>query len=242
MENDVLRVVGSAVYDIDDNWQADVYYQYGRNDFRSDFTNKIISRNAANALDATSAGGQPVCRINADASTTNDDPSCVPLNPFGYGNGPNFAEAKDYITGSGFQSNVTTQHVVAANVTGDLFELPAGPVGVAVGGEFRSDKVSGDTDPLSQANAFSNQNGSLISGKIDVREFYGEVNVPLLADQPFARELGIDGAVRQTHYSRSSDFFPMSRASALAPPSSLTCWPRGPGVPSGSSPRRDSRR
>ncbi len=210
VENDVVRVVGSATYDIDSNWQVDAYYQFGRNDFHSDFTNKIISRNAANALDATSVGGVPVCRINADASTTNDDPSCVPLNPFGYANGPNFVEAKEYITGSGFQTNVTTQHVVAANLTGDLFELPAGPVGVAVGGEFRSDKVSGDTDPLSQANAFSNQNGSLISGKIDVREFYGEVTVPLLADQPFARELGVDGAVRQTHYSRSSEFFPSS--------------------------------
>src|SRR5690606_25102874 len=65
-------------------------------------------------------------------------------------------------------------------------------------------------DPLSQANAFSNQTGSLISGKIDVLEFYGEVNVPLIADQVLVRELGIDGAIRRTHYSRSSDFFASS--------------------------------
>lgn len=210
VENDVIRVVGSAAYDIDGNWQADAYYQYGRNKFRSDFTNKVISRNVINALDATSAGGVPVCRVNVDDDPTNDDPSCVPLNPFGYGQGPNFAEAKAYVTGPGFQTNITTQHVIAGNVTGNLFELPAGPVGVAVGGEFRSDKVTGDTDALSQANAFTNGNGSLVSGKIDVTEFYGEINVPLLADQPLVRELGVDGAVRQTHYSRSSDMFPNS--------------------------------
>jgi outer membrane receptor protein involved in Fe transport len=210
VKNDVLRAVGSATYNIDDNWQAEVYYQYGRNKFRSDFANKVITSNVAQALDATSLNGTPVCRINADADPANDDPSCVPLNPFGYGNGPNFAEAKAYVTGSGFQTNVTTQHVVAGNINGDLFELPAGSVGVAAGAEFRSDRVSGDTDALSQASAFTNGNGSLISGKIDVTEFYGEINVPLIADQFLVRELGIDGAVRRTHYSRSSDFFASS--------------------------------
>jgi outer membrane receptor protein involved in Fe transport len=210
VENDVYRGVVSASYDIDGNWRAEAYYSYGRNEFRSDFTNKVISSNVAAALDATSSGGVPVCRINVDADPSNDDPNCVPLNPFGYANGPNFAEAKAYVTGDGFQTNTTTQNVVAASITGDLIELPAGPLGVAAGAEFRSDKVAGDTDALSQANAFTNGNGSLISGKIDVTEFYGEVNVPLLADQPFARELGVDGAIRQTHYSRSSDFFDSS--------------------------------
>jgi len=207
VENDALRAVVSATYQLGDRWTADVYYSYGRNEFRSDFTNKVISGNIANALDATSANGVPVCRINVDANPANDDPNCVPLNPFGYAQGPNFAEAKAYVTGNGFQTNVTTQNVIAGNITGDLFELPAGPVGVAAGAEFRSDKVTGDTDLLSQANAFTNGNGSLISGQIDVTEFYGEINVPLVADAPFARELGIDGAIRQTHYSRSSEFF-----------------------------------
>ncbi len=44
----------------------------------------------------------------------------MPLNPFGYANQPNFAEAKAYVTDTGFQTNATTQHVVAGNVTGDL--------------------------------------------------------------------------------------------------------------------------
>jgi outer membrane receptor protein involved in Fe transport len=210
VENDVLRVVGAVEYNLTDNWQVDAYYQYGRNEFRSDFTNKVITRNVNAALDATTLNGQPVCRINVDANPANDDPACVPLNPFGYGNGPNFAAAKAYVTSTGFQTNVTTQHVVAGNLTGELLQLPAGGLGVAIGGEFRSDEVVGNTDPLSQANAFINQNGSLVSGKIEVREFYGELNVPLLAGQPFARELGLDGAVRQTHYRRSSDFFTSS--------------------------------
>ncbi|MEO6388053.1 MAG: TonB-dependent receptor [Croceibacterium sp.] len=212
VRNKVFRVVTSAEYQLGGSWSANAYYQYGRNSFRSDLTNNTITARIRNALDATSVGGVPVCRINADASTANDDPACVPLNPFGTANGPYFASAQAYVTGEGFQTNVTNQHVVAANVTGSLFELPAGPVGVAVGAEYRSDKVAGDTDAISRVNGFFNAgNGSLISGKIEVSEAYGEIDVPLLADVAFARELGVNGAIRQTHYNRSSDFQPSSK-------------------------------
>ena len=213
--NDVYRVVASAEYRLGADWSVDAYYQYGRNEFRSDLTNNTITANIVRALDATSVNGQPVCRVNADANPANDDPACVALNPFGYRNQTNFAEAVDYVTGAAFQTNNTTQHVVAANITGTLFELPAGPVGVAFGGEFRSDNVSGDTDQISQDLGFFNAgNGSLISGKIDVVEGYGEIDIPLLSDTPFFRELGVNGAIRQTHYKRSSDFVDSSTVDA----------------------------
>lgn len=213
--NDVYRVVGSAEYAIDGNWVADAYYQFGRNNYRSDLTNNTITANIVRALDATSVGGQPVCRVNADADATNDDPACVALNPFGYANQSNFAEAVDYVTGAAFQTNRRTEHVLAANITGALVELPAGPLAVAFGAEFRSDKVSGDTDEISQQLGFFNAgNGSLISGKVDVVEGYGEIDVPLLRDMPGFQELGVNGAIRQTHYSRSSEFVSSSTVNA----------------------------
>ena len=206
-KNDVIRVVGSAQYEIGGGWSADLYYQYGRNKFRSDLRNNTITANIVKALDATAVNGVPVCRVNADANPANDDPACVALNPFGYRNQANFDEAVAYVTGDAFQTNDTTEHVVAANITGTLIELPAGPVGVAVGGEFRSDDVTGDTDALSQRGAFFNAgNGSLVSGKIEVTEGYGEIDVPLLRDVTFIDELAVNGAIRRTHYSRSSDF------------------------------------
>ncbi len=207
VQNEVFRLVAAAEYQLGNGWAADVYYQYGRNDFRSDLRNNTITANIRAALDATTLNGQPVCRINADTDPTNDNVACIPLNPFGTANGPNFAGAKAFVTADGFQTNVTNQHVVAANVTGTLFELPAGPVGVAVGGEFRSDKVSGDTDEISQRLGFFNAgNGSIIAGKVDVSEAYGEIEVPLLSGMAFADELSLSGAIRQTHYSRSSAF------------------------------------
>ncbi|TIX51478.1 TonB-dependent receptor domain-containing protein [Alteraurantiacibacter aquimixticola] len=213
--NRVFRIVAGAEYDLSSDWTADVYYQFGRNSFRSDLRNNTITANIVKALDATSVGGEPVCRVNADADPSNDDPACVPLNPFGYANGPLFAAAADYVTADGFQTSITKQHVVAANVTGSLVELPAGPLGVAFGAEYRSDSLTGDTDAISQAGGFFNAgNGSIISGKIEVTEGYGEIDVPLLADVAFASELGLSAAIRQTHYSRSSDFTPSSTVNA----------------------------
>ncbi|BAK67434.1 TonB-dependent receptor-like protein [Sphingobium sp. SYK-6] len=205
VRNNVLRIVGSAAYEIDSNWRADLYYQFGRNDFRSDLTNGVVTSRMLNALDSVrNSSGQAVCRINADGITTNDDPSCVALNPFGFANQPNFEDAKAYVTANAFQTNITTEHVVAANLTGSLIDLPAGKLGIAIGGEYRSDNVEGDTDALSQAGRFFTGGGSTISGKIDVAEVYAEAEVPLLADMTAFQELGISGAIRRTHYNRSS--------------------------------------
>ncbi len=65
-QNDVVRVVTSAEYEIGGGWSADLYYQYGRNKLRSDLRNNTITANIVNALDATSvrrrAGVQDQCR------------------------------------------------------------------------------------------------------------------------------------------------------------------------------------
>jgi outer membrane receptor protein involved in Fe transport len=100
--------------------------------------------------------------------------------------------------------------VLAANVRGTLINLPAGPLGIAVGAEYRSDNVAGTADPLSLLNSFQSGNGSRISGKIEVTEGYAEAEVPILANMSFFDELSVNGAIRRTHYKRSSDFFPSS--------------------------------
>jgi outer membrane receptor protein involved in Fe transport len=210
VRNTVFRVVGGATYQISTDWKADIYYQFGRNNFRSDITNGVVTSRMLNAIDSVASPGGPVCRINVDSNPNNNDPNCVALNPFGFANQPNFAAAKAYVTANGFQTNKTTEHVVAANVTGSLIDLPAGKLGVAVGAEYRSDKVEGQTDAISAVGGFFTGGGSRISGKIDVTEFYGEVEVPILADMTLFKELGASGAVRRTHYKRSSAFNPSS--------------------------------
>lgn len=211
--DDVYRGVASLEGKLGGGWSWDAYYEHGENHFRNHTTNQVVTSRILNALQAVrNPAGQIVCAINADASAANDDPACAAFNPFGR---QASAAAKAYVVSSGFQTNNTREDVVSANVRGTLFDLPYGPVAVAVGGEYRDDKVGGDADALSQSLAFFSGNGSRISGRIRVAEGYGEIQVPLLKDLRFARELSLNGAVRGTHYKRSSEFYPGSSVTVV---------------------------
>ncbi|MEJ0039717.1 MAG: TonB-dependent receptor [Gammaproteobacteria bacterium] len=203
----------------DSSWKWDGYYQYGRNDVQLDVSNNISISRMRNAMDAvTNGAGQIVCRINADASTANDDPACAPFNAFGRNR---FSDAaKAYVTPAGFQSTAIRENVVAANAQGDLFSLPAGAVQLAGGVEHRDQKLNGDADPLSQTVDFYTLNGQALGGKIQVTEGYLETNIPLLKDLPGARAVELNGAGRRTHYSFSN---PTSADHSL----SVTTWKAG---------------
>jgi outer membrane receptor protein involved in Fe transport len=200
----------------DSGWKWDGYYQFGKNDVRLDVDNNISISRMRNAIDATTNGaGQIVCRINADATTANDDPSCAPFNPFGRDRFS--AESLAYVTPHGFQTTSIRENVAAANTQGDLFSLPAGAVQLAGGVEWRSQKLTGDADSISKGDpaliaptalpgstpppGFYSFNGQSLAGKIEVKEAYLETNIPLLKDVPFAKALELNGAARRTHYS-----------------------------------------
>lgn len=201
-KNETYRLVASLEGDFSSAWSWDAYYQYGRNDFRQDYTNDYVDSRGQLAVDAVNTASGVQCRVNADGDPTNDVAACAPLNPFGRGNVSE--AATNYVFADGFQTAVTEQHVVAANVQGDVLELPGGMLQVAAGGEWRSDSMNGTADALSTANAFWSFNGKAINGSIDVTEGYIEAVAPILADRPGVNLLELNGAVRQTHYSRSS--------------------------------------
>jgi outer membrane receptor protein involved in Fe transport len=183
------------------SWNWDVYYQYGRNEFYQAVTNDPINANLRKAVDAVQVGGNVVCRVNADAITTNDDPACRPLNLFGENRFS--AEALDYVIGEGFQDTVSTQHVAAANVSGDLFSITERPVSMALGAEYRKNEITGTTDPISAGLGFWVLNGQAVNGEQAVKEGYGELLVPLLSGVPFADNLELSAAARYTDYSTS---------------------------------------
>jgi outer membrane receptor protein involved in Fe transport len=200
-DNEAFRTVGSLNGELAGGWTWDTYYQYGKNDFVSTATGLGISARVTRALDAVrNSGGQIACGVNADAITTNDDPSCAPLNPFGSQASP---AAAAYVLGTSVQTNAMTQHVMAGNLQGDVFETWAGPVSVATGLEYRSDEIEGKADAISRTLGFVTNNASLIGGEIDVTEGYVETIVPLASEIAFAKSLELNAAARRTFYDRS---------------------------------------
>lgn len=186
----VIGMEGDADVPFIQNFHWDWYAQEGKLDGYTISYGVPNIKNVLNALDAVVApGGGIVCRSGA--------PGCVPWDII---NGPsqaaiNYANAVASTTQSG------KQDVVAGNVTFDLIRLPAGPVGIAGGFEYRKEQSLFTQDPVSASGAlFFNAIGTR-GGKYDVTEVYGEARVPILKDLPFADDLSIEGAVRGSDYS-----------------------------------------
>lgn len=197
-------------------WRWDGYYQYGRTDTIERLTNAWHIQRMANATDAVvAAAGNPggyapgtiVCRINVNASTVDDDPSCAPLNRIGT-NGAS-AEAIAYVLYNGLQplrEQHLTQQVAALNFsTNSLFELPAGAVSLAFGAEWRKEEVSGSVDPLFRpivaggvtTGTWIYGNYLPTLGSYTVKEAFLETIVPIFKGMDF------NGAARVTDYSTS---------------------------------------
>ncbi|QIG54834.1 TonB-dependent receptor [Altererythrobacter sp. BO-6] len=103
---------------------------------------------------------------------------------------------------------VYTQLTGEASVSGSLFDLPAGPVGVAMGVTARRDKINDTPGEITlAANAWGASASGITAGKSDTLEAFGELNVPLLADKPFFEELTLSAAGRVTNVkaTRASD-------------------------------------
>lgn len=202
-ERDTWSVTGGVRGDFWDGWRYEVAATYGELDTYYETQGNLLRAKYANAIDATrNSAGQIVCRINADASTTNDDPACVPVNLFGEG-APSQA-ALDYFLYTSFRDQNATLFDATAYVsgnTGSFFELPGGPISFVLGGEYREQTAFAAYDePTRNGETFLNSILDFDPPKLKVKEGFGEINLPIVNDVPFINELSISGAARYSDY------------------------------------------
>jgi outer membrane receptor protein involved in Fe transport len=217
-ENNTYRIVTGFRGDYENpltgnDWTYDLSFNYGSTKRNLVALNNRLNQNFLIATDAVFApDGSIECRVTQQLRDGEDltapdgsavDPSvaarCVPANILGFGNISPAAEA--FINVDSLRTDQNTQMVWSGFTTGDLFNLPAGPVGFAMGGEYREE--TSETRPaledslgLTFGNVLQNQDG-----QFDVWEVFGEISVPVLADFPLAEELTLDAAVRYGDYS-----------------------------------------
>jgi outer membrane receptor protein involved in Fe transport len=191
--------------DLGGGWSYNAYYQRGEvTVFQTTESNAIVG-NFGRAVDAVrNSAGAIVCRVNADASTTNDDPACQPLNILGQGVASQAAiRYINVAPGQNFQRQELVQNVGAVSAQGTLpFGLAAGNIALAFGGEIRSEKGTITNDPGAQARIYSVANFPSFFGEYDVKEGFIEADVPLIKDG-FVQSLNFNAAARLTDYSTS---------------------------------------
>jgi outer membrane receptor protein involved in Fe transport len=151
-------------HDINDKWSANLVGSFGRVD------NRIISQ--GNIRRSAVTQGLNGCPLGSG-------PGCVPVDIFG----PNTLtpDMLSFVALTTTDTESFEQLRVAANLTGSLFELPGGPVGIAVGAEYRKDTGNTQVDDAKRTGDIIgfNAQGS-ISGSINVKEIYGEVRLPVV--------------------------------------------------------------
>jgi len=192
------------------DWSWDAAYTHGETHSRTDVQSTRLRAsdvggeavnaitppaNYAGTIYRTPAGAPVICA----SSVANPANGCIPINYIGANSISPAALAK-YLQPA-WQTRKIKQDTVSANVHGALFDLWAGPLDVAVGGEYRRDTAVGSVDPISASGAFVNtQVSALPLIKRSVIEGYIEGSLPLLKDSPLGKSFVVDGALRRTHY------------------------------------------
>lgn len=201
------------------DWNYDAYYEHGITISDIQVRDIVLQNRYVAATNAITLNGAIVC---ADPVARAN--GCQPINIFG--NFAPSASAINYVaphTGP-FQHTKLTQDVASANFSGNPFELWAGPVSVAFGGEYRREyyRVNADpygagvsaispnspdypADPLLNAqlgNSWAAGNYKNGNGKYEVIEGFVEVDLPIINSDAMGRA-NINAAARVTDYSTS---------------------------------------
>ncbi len=233
-KREVYRAVVGARGTFNDDWSYEISGNYGefrektRNIKFFDKQRFALSFDAAlNPATGTiqcRAQFDPAARVAHPANTAAgnafnaarlaaDIAACQPYNPFGDSTNPaqsGNAAAVNYFTVDTFDTAKITQKNVLAFVSGDtsgFFNLWGGPIRFSLGGEYRKEKAQYNQDP------FTNDLASyttFLSGlgynapAIEVKEAFGELQVPIVKDIPFIHELSVSGAGRVSKYNNSA--------------------------------------
>lgn len=167
---DYFRGVAGFDLELPHDWRASGSYQFAS----ADFTDEQDYRYRADALNAALLAGT--------------------LNPFGTAiSRPDLISPKDRISRAGNSQAIldqvlsvstdtaqTEQHVVDAVLTGDLFDVPGGAVGVAVGAQYRKVSLRDTPDALQASGRGDNSNTQTpIRDSQDVMAAYAEAAAPL---------------------------------------------------------------
>ena len=206
------RVVAGFRGDINENFAFDNFVQYASTRLIDTSINDLNFNRVQQALFVVEDD-------NSNAVCRDSSGGCVPWNIFGRGaNGESLVTPAQtaFIQGTGITTGDTRQFILGGTIEGDLtdygFKVPGAEDGISalIGYEYREDSLERVPDDISQipgGRGLTGTGGATlpISGDISVFEVFGEMQVPILQNKPFAQELGVSAGFRYSDYETAGD-------------------------------------
>ena len=183
----------------------DAYYQTGHTLRQETYFNDFSVTRLNFALDIVTdpATGLPTCRavLQGNAAAA----GCVPYNVFQTGGVT--PAALNYLQTPGFQRGSIDENIahIDATLTGSTYGLQSPwsdtGLGLNVGAEYRKEALDFKVDQEFSQGDLAGQGGPTppVSGHFDVREIFGELQVPIV-EHNFIEEFSLDGAYRHSTY------------------------------------------
>ncbi len=179
-------------------WDWDVSYQNSHN--KGTYGNRVIFRDSmlmaqGHAAAGTSCSGETTAFSGQTCVDVNfADPQLINGNPSD--------AVRNFLFGHEVGETIYKQQTLEGYITGDMFDMPAGPAAIALGASFQRDEID-DTPGIHSrnANSWGLSSASRTAGSNSSRAFFGEVRLPVLADVVMADSLDVTGSVRWTDVS-----------------------------------------
>lgn len=214
------RFVAGARGQFNDDWNYEISANYGKFEEKDDLRGFVDRQRFLLSLDAgrNPATGAIQCRSQFDAASAVGAPglvgaaaaasklaadiaACIPYNPFGAGNNQ---AAVEYFKANVHNNSSLEQFDVSGFVSGDssqLFSLPGGPVKFVLGGEYRREKAFNNSDSAADTGLTNAVFlGDVNAPPTEVKEVFGELELPLFKDFPVLGSLTLNGAGRISNY------------------------------------------
>lgn len=161
-ENEVLQGLVGLRGEIAEGWRYETYYSWGKTVIDTRATGNVNVQQVQRLLEAPD-GGASLC----DGG----------FNPFGIQ--PLSQDCVDFVDEVGVTKNSFTQKIAQAYVTGELMDLPGGPLGVVLGVESRKFRYEFDPGALFGPIAGFNT-GTPDLGTNSFLDFFGEIRAPIM--------------------------------------------------------------
>ena len=188
VELDTYRYLGGLKFkDLPRNWSAEVAFLYTE----------------ANLVDHSYGGFLSVAKTQAALNDTNP---ATALNVFGHGFGINNPDTLKGLIARPRNDGIAYIYSGDFKASGDLFDLPAGPVKLAIGGEYREEAATQKNSVA--AGVVVATGGAGYSGDRDVRSLFYEVSIPVTSPKwnlPLLRAVEFSIAQRYEDYSDFGD-------------------------------------